>query len=495
MNIAATKLKIKYSHCLAISILAMLLFAASSLPALAEDATSIETLRRMGKAFASIAEKASPAVVGVKAEKVITREDYPSLREWPFGDPFEPFGDDLFNYFFRYRSPRRRSDRQPEYRQTAQGSGFIISDDGYILTNNHLVGEAEKVTVRLADDRELDAEIKGTDRESDVALIKIDADNLPTVRLGDSDALEVGEWVIAIGNPFKLSHTVTAGIVSAKGRSGLGVAEFEDFIQTDAAINFGNSGGPLLNLNGEVIGINTAIIGPGGNIGIGLAIPINMARQVYPRLMEGGKVVRGYLGIWYEPLTPKLADAFGLEDTEGVAVSEVIEDSPAEKAGLKPNDIIVEFDGEPVKNANEFRNRVAMTKPDKEVDIVVLRNGKREKFAAKLANRSEAGIGRAPSEAMEQLGLTVQPLTTDLARRLGYEGLTGVVVTEVGQGSLADRAGISVGALIMEVNQQQVESVREFNQAVQKAAKEGKALLRIKYEDYTRFIVLPLPKK
>jgi serine protease Do len=495
MNMAATKLKVKYPHCLAISILAMLLFVASPLPALAEDATSIETLRRMGKAFASIAEKASPAVVGVKAEKVITREDYPSLREWPFGDPFEPFGDDLFNYFFRYRSPRRRSDRQPEYRQTAQGSGFIISDDGYILTNNHLVGEAEKVTVRLADDRELDAEIKGTDRESDVALIKIDADNLPTVRLGDSDALEVGEWVIAIGNPFKLSHTVTAGIVSAKGRSGLGVAEFEDFIQTDAAINFGNSGGPLLNLNGEVIGINTAIIGPGGNIGIGLAIPINMARQVYPRLMEGGKVVRGYLGIWYEPLTPKLADAFGLEDTEGVAVSEVIEDSPAEKAGLKPNDIIVEFDGEPVKNANEFRNRVAMTKPDKEVDIVVLRNGKREKFAAKLANRSEAGIGRAPSEAMEQLGLTVQPLTTDLARRLGYEGLTGVVVTEVGQGSLADRAGISVGALIMEVNQQQVESVREFNQAVQKAAKEGKALLRIKYEDYTRFIVLPLPKK
>ncbi|GAG78497.1 unnamed protein product, partial [marine sediment metagenome] len=266
--------------------------------------TGIDTLRRMGKAFAEIAEKASPAVVGIKASKTVTM-DYPTMREGPFGESFDPFEDDLFDYFFRRRLPRRRSPQRKSL-QLAQGSGFIVSDDGYILTANHLVGEAEEVTVRLADDREFDAKIIGTDPDSDVAVVKIDAKDLPSLEFADSDALEVGEWVLAIGNPFGLRRTVTAGIVSAKGRSGFRfpghIPEYQDYIQTDAAINPGNSGGPLINLDGKVVGINTAIVtghlAYPGNIGIGFAIPVNMAKAVYDQLVESGTVVRGALGIF-----------------------------------------------------------------------------------------------------------------------------------------------------------------------------------------------------
>jgi serine protease Do len=255
---------------------------------LTADTNSIDTLRRMGKAFADIAQKASPAVVGLKAERTITRRY--SARQWPFDDSFDPFSNDLFEYFFRRSPSPREQSPQREYQipQTAQGSGFIISADGYILTNNHMVGEAEKVEIELADGRRFTAEIKGTDPESDVAVIKIDAEDLPYLELADSDKLEVGEWVLAIGNPFGLSQTVTAGIVSAKSRSDVGLTTYEDFIQTDAAINFGNSGGPLLNLDGKVVGISTAILGTTGNIGIGFAIPVNMAKAIYPQLRKGG---------------------------------------------------------------------------------------------------------------------------------------------------------------------------------------------------------------
>ena len=257
------------------------LFLMTPISALGQDPNSIDALRQMGKAFAGIAEKASPAVVGIQSERLVTRQS----STGPWGEQFDPFEDDLFDFFFR-RSPRERSPRgrspQPKSRQTAQGSGFIISSDGHILTNNHLVEGAEEVTVKLADRPEVEARVIGTDPGSDIAIIKIDVNDLPYLELADSDVLEVGEWVIAIGNPFGLSHTVTAGIVSAKGRSGVGLAAYEDFIQTDAAINPGNSGGPLLNLDGQVIGINTAIISrSGGNMGIGLAIPVNMVKDIY----------------------------------------------------------------------------------------------------------------------------------------------------------------------------------------------------------------------
>jgi len=460
------------------------------LSAWAEDQQSIATLRQMGKAFASIAEKASPAVVGIRAEKVVTSRA--RSREMPFGSPFD---EDLFEYFFRRRSPREYE--RPESKQVAQGSGFIVTPDGYILTNNHLVGEASDVKVSLDGGRTLSAEVIGTDPETDVAVIKIDGEDLPYVKWADSDALEVGEWVIAIGNPFGLSHTVTAGIVSAKGRSRIGVADYEDFIQTDAAINFGNSGGPLLNLDGQAVGMNTAIIGPGGNVGIGLAIPSNMAKVIYTKLKESGKVVRGFLGVIIQDLDPDMAESFGAEDTKGVLVSDVTEDSAAEKAGLRAGDVVVELEGEPVASANELSNRVAMYKPGTKVELVIVRSGKRKTVTAKLDKRPEGGptAGGGRVETQEQLGLSVQTLTKDLAEDLGYDDLEGVVVTEVEPDSAAAEKGIRPGTVIMEVDRDVVRNVKEFNEAIQKAQKKGKALLRIRSEGYTRFIILPLSEE
>lgn len=484
-------------HYFTISALLIFLLFSAPLSAIAEDENSIDTLRRMGNAFAQIAEKNSPAVVSIKADKIVTR-DRPSMHDWPFGEQFDPFEDDLFDFFFRRQRPRqhpRQRSPQQQYRQQVQGSGFIVSADGYILTNNHVVGEADGVTIKLLDGREFTAKNIKTDPESDVAVVKIDESDLPFLELADSDALEVGEWVLAIGNPFGLSHTVTAGIVSAKGRSGIGLTAYEDFIQTDAAINFGNSGGPLVNLDGKVVGINTAIVGPGGNIGIGFAIPINMAKAIYDQLIGTGTVVRGFLGIAMTELTPELAEAFDLKDTKGVAISEVLEDSAAEKAGLKHNDIVVEFEGQPVESTNELRNRVAMLKPGAKVELVVLRDGKRKKFTAELGERPTKPLLAAQPETLEQLGFSVQNLTDDLAERLGYEGQSGVVVTRVEPGSLADLAGISSGTLIIEVNREPVENTDQFNEAMEKTAEQGTVLLLIKDKRYTRFVVLTLPEK
>jgi len=481
------------------SILFVILFFTASVPVLAQDVNSIDTLRQMGSAFAKIAERVSPAVVSIKAEKVITR-DYQSMHDWPFGEPFDPFQDDMFDFFFRRRSPQQPSPRQPspqqKYRQSAQGSGFIVSADGYILTNNHVVGDADEVTIKLLDGREFTAKNIGTDPESDVAVVKIDTTGLPFLELADSGSLNVGEWVLAIGNPFGLTHTVTAGIVSAKGRSGIGLSAYEDFIQTDAAINPGNSGGPLVNLDGKVVGINTAIVGPGGNVGIGFAIPVNMAKAIYEQLVGGGTVVRGFLGISMAELTPQLAEAFDLKDTKGVAITEVIEGSAAEKAGLKRNDIIVEFEGQPVESVNEFRNRVAMLKPGAKVNIVILRDGKKQTLTAELSERpSTAQSSSTQPKALQQLGFSVQNLTPEMAERLGYKDQAGVVVTEVEPGSLADAAGITAGTLIIEVNRQPVKNTEEFNKVLQEAQDQQKVLLLVKDQRYTRFVVLTLPQK
>jgi len=451
-------------------------------------------LRRMGKAFASIAEKASPAVVGIRAVQVV--KDGDGSREYSSGDPRSPFGDDFFEYFFRRQAPRRF--QRPEPKQVAQGSGFIVTKDGYILTNNHLVGGAEDVTVTVGDGRKLKAKIIGADSETDVAVVKIDGQDLPYVELANSDGLEVGEWVIAIGNPFGLSHTVTAGIVSAKGRSQIGVADYEDFIQTDAAINFGNSGGPLLNLDGKAVGINTAIIGPGGNVGIGLAIPINMARGVYEQLKENGKVVRGFLGIGIQDLQPGMGEFFGVENGKGAVITSVVEKSPAEKAGIKPDDIVVELEGEPVTSANELMNRIAVQKPGSEVRLVILREGKRKTFTVELDKRpQEPGLAAGDTNVtQEQLGLAVQTLTEELAQRLGYENLSGVVISEIQSGSLAEEYGLQPGMLITEVNRDPVRNVRQFKEALTKAQSGGKVLLRVTFEEGgARLIFIPLPEK
>jgi serine protease Do len=479
MQIISNKMNRNFQRYL-VSLTLLFLFT-SPIIALAEDQDSISELKRMGKAFASIAENASPAVVGLKAEQIVTR-DSQSYYE-------SPFGDDFFRYFFGPGFPRERSPRSPRRRnrqsQIALGSGFIISPDGYILTNNHMVDGAEKVNVELADGRKFTAEITGTDPDSDIAVIKIDADNLPSLELADSDKLEVGEWVIAIGNPLGFTRTVTAGIVSAKGRS-VGLENIENFIQTDAAINRGNSGGPLLNLEGKVVGMNTAIYGATGNIGIGFAIPANMAQHAYEQIREGGSVERGFLGISLQELTPDWAAALDLnKNTKGVLIGKVIQDTAAEKAGLKRYDVIIEFEGQPVEKRNEFLNRVAMLNPGTKVEVVVLRDGKRKTFDIKLGKRPpEAELrGNLPAETIEKLGFSVVNLTEDLASELGYEGESGVVVKEVIPGSEAAQAGIEPGTLIKEVNKKRIRNTREFNEEIKKAQEKGRAMLLIKYDN------------
>jgi len=484
-------------HYAILSFCLILLLFTAPISAIAQDSGSIDTLRQMGKAFAAISEKASPAVVGIKTSQTVTQQ-YQTMPDWPFGEDFD---NDLFERFFGRPYPRQP---QPErkFQQSAQGTGFLVTADGYILTANHLVDEAETVSVKLKDGSEVEAKIIGKDPDSDLAVIKIDGEDFPFLELADSDALEVGEWVIAIGSPFGLSHTVTAGIVSAKSRSGFRLAEYEDYIQTDAAINPGNSGGPLLNLDGKVVGINTAIISPGGqrywagNVGIGFAIPVNMAKPIYDQLVETGKVIRGFLGVSIQDMTSEEAPFFGIDkDTKGVLIPEVTEDSAAEKAGLKPGDIIIKFNGQPVEAAKDLQNRVAALKPDTDVEIVVLRNGEQKTVTATLAERPSKGqIAASQSETSEKLGLSVQNLTDDLAERYGYEGLTGVIVTNVESGSIAELAGIARGTLIMEVNRKPIENVKEFNEAVEES-KENSVLLRIKLGRATIFVVLKLPKE
>ncbi|MCL5281987.1 MAG: Do family serine endopeptidase [Planctomycetes bacterium] len=445
----------------------------------------------MGKAFASIAEKASPAVVGIRTTRPVHAGS--RLRDDSYGDN-NPYGD-LFDYFFRRQAPRRNN--EPEPKEIAQGSGFIVTVDGYILTNNHLVGEAQEVAVQLGDGRRFKAKIIGADPETDVAVIKIAAENLPYVELANSDTLEVGEWVIAIGNPFGLSHTVTAGIVSAKGRNQMGVADYEDFIQTDAAINFGNSGGPLLNLDGKAVGINTAIIGATGNIGIGLAIPISMAKAVYEQLKDNGKVVRGYLGVQIDNLEPGMGEFFGSKNDKGAVVTQVFEDTAAARAGVKADDIVVELEGEPIATANELMNKIAMHKPGSKVEVVVLREGKRKTISITLDKRPQGGTEEVGGVAKTAgpLGLSLQTLTRPLATQLGYEGLAGVVVDDVEPGSPADEYGLEPEMLITEVNREAVRNVKQFNEAVARAKAKGKVLLRVRTDEWTKLVLIPLPPK
>jgi len=472
----------------------LLLLVISQPPALAQDQGSIAALRQMGKAFASIAEKASPAVVAIKAEQTVTQQYYGN-DESPFGSPY---GDEFFDFFFR-RSPRQRAPRTPQRKQvtTAQGSGFIISPDGYILTNNHLVGDAEKVFVEVVDGRKFTAQKIGTDEDSDVAVVKIDANDLKYLEMADSDTLEVGEWVLAIGNPLGLSHTVTAGIVSAKGRSGFGLATLENFIQTDAAINFGNSGGPLINLDGEVVGINAAIVGASGNIGIGFAIPINMAKHIYEQLKSGGKIERGFLGVGTQDMDAAKAEAFGLKDSKGVLIPDVVEGSAAEKAGIRHNDVILELDDKRVESANDLQNRIAMLKPGTKIEILIWRDGKRKTVTVELGKRDSKSAtgGAAPEEALDELGFSVQNLTDELAERYGYVGQQGVIVSNVEPGSQADRASIVPGMLIKEVNKQQVKNTKDFNDAIEEAKNRGTALLLVKHDIYSLYVLLTFSKR
>jgi len=456
-------------------------------------------LAESARTFTRVARETIPAVVFIEVEKKVTGG---GGMAGPFGsnDLYQFFGDDLLRKFFRDPRFRRgpQQDRGREYIRRGQGSGFIVDKKGYILSNSHVVGEADKITVHLHDGRELEAELVGTDPESEVAVIKIAKEkgkgSFPAIGLGDSSKLQIGEWVVAIGNPFGLSETLTVGVVSARGRSNLGIANYENFIQTDAAINPGNSGGPLLNIDGEAIGINTAIYSrSGGYMGIGFAIPSKMARDIMNQLIETGRVERGFLGVVIQPVTQELAEAFGLDEVRGIIISEVSEDSPADGAGLKQGDVIVELNDRKVKNAGSFRNAIAATPPGKTVTLVVRRDGKRKSIDVKLGRRQSAQLAKGGEPGSSgRLGFEVKELTEDLAGRFGYTGEEGVLISQVMRGSEAARAGLEPGQLITEVNREPVSSVKEFKAALSDAEEPGTLLLLVKDGEMSRFVTLPL---
>lgn len=450
----------------------------------------LESLKETGLAFRSVAKKVSPAVVFIKVEKEIAPQGTTE-----FYSPFDsPFNDEFFRRFFdapqQFHAPRQAPKRRQE---VGQGSGFLITQDGYVLTNNHVVGDADRVYVQLLDGREYKAKIVGTDPGSDLAVIKINESDLPFLHLGNSEKLEVGDWVLAVGNPFGLSHTLTAGVVSAKGRSGIGLNDYEDFIQTDAAINPGNSGGPLVNLDGEVVGINTAIFSrSGGYMGIGFAIPVNMAKKIRSQLIEHGEVRRGRLGVYIQDMTGDLAESFDLEDVEGILITQVIEDSPADDADLKQGDIILQIDGESVDKVANFRNRIALTAPGAKVRLTVLRDGDRKEIKVTIGKQNAYESGRdAEKSDLPKLGLALQDLTPELADRFGYEEDKGVLVSGVESGSLADRAGIRRGSLILEIDRQKVASVEQAHKIL-KTSKGDTLLLLIRQGQRNRYIVLML---
>jgi Do/DeqQ family serine protease len=430
--------------------------------------------------YADIVDRVAPAVVTIRSERTV-RMTSQALPDHPFFRDF--FGD-------RLPDPRRMPDR----REGGMGSGVIVRQDGYILTNQHVVDGAEQVTVEATDGRSFKAKVVGSDAPSDLAVLKIDGANLKTLALGDSDEVRVGDVVLAVGNPLGVGQTVTMGIVSAKGRStgGTGDGSFEDFIQTDAPINRGNSGGALVNTEGELIGINSQILSPsGGNIGIGFSIPANMARNVMTQLIEHGEVRRGRLGVTVQAITPELARVFELDQTSGALVSDVESGSPAESAGLKRGDVITALNGAPVRDSNVLRNEIAELQPGTEAKLTVVRDGKEQVLTAKLgelhaANRPATHEpGREGSGAF---GMSVEPLTAARARELGVSARSGVVIAGVGPGSRAEAAGLHAGDVIEQVNRKPVTSVANLREALNTGS--GPALLLVHRGETTVFVTL-----
>ncbi|MBC8231108.1 Do family serine endopeptidase [bacterium] len=455
------------------------------------DVSDMEYLERANKAFIKIVNQAKPAVVQIATTKKIKQRD-----------PLEDFRD-LFPFPWDF-SPR---EREREYH--GLGSGVIVTSDGYILTNNHVIEGADEIIVYLPDNnRELDAKVIGHDPGTDVAVIKVDGDNFPTIPLGNSDEIEVGEWVIAVGTPFGYAQTVTRGMVSAKGRSNLMSGDnrdkfWFDFIQTDAAINPGNSGGALINIHGELIGINTAIATGSAfsrsNAGVGFAIPINLAQDVMQDLIEKGEVERGWLGVYIQDIGYDMAEKLGLENTDGALVGQVISDTPAEKAGFKSGDVIIEFNGKAVKNSGQLRITVASTDIGRTVDAKIIRDGKEKILSVKIVKRSGESIvsagGEVSSEDVETLaGLKVKNLTPEIAERYGYEDEAGVVVTEVTPGSPAEKEGIRPGDLIKEVERKPIKNVKDYKKITRELKDNNTVLLLVNRGGSIGFFLLKSKK-
>ena len=436
--------------------------------------------------FSTLADTVSPAVVNISTVKTI-KGGGPVFRHFyqsPFGDQ-DPFKD-FFDKFFG-------NERQREFKQRSLGSGFIIDKEGYIVTNNHVIAGADEIKVKLNSGKEYDAKIIGRDPSTDIALIKIKADSSYSVAtFGNSDALKVGQWVVAIGNPFGLEHTVTAGIVSAKGRV-IGSGPYDDFIQTDASINPGNSGGPLINMKGRVIGINTAIIA-GGN-GIGFAIPANMAKGVIKQLKEEGSVTRGWLGVGIQDISDEMAEYYGIKDQKGVLVSQVFPGDPADKAGIRPKDIIIEVNGKNIENSRQLTRTIAGFHVGQEVNILALRDGKEKTFKVKIAKRQEEKLASRgmPHEEQEAFGIRVSNLTPEIARKFNIRETKGVVVTDVQSGSQGDDEGIQVGDIIKEINHRSINTVDDYGNAARKVKKGNSVIMLVKRAN-SGFFVIKLKK-
>jgi len=414
--------------------------------------------------FVQIAKQYNSTVVYISSTQVI--KGIQGFQH-PFQSPFRDFfGDDFFDKFFNM--PRG------DLKQKSLGSGFIIDKEGYILTNNHVVNNAEDILVTLSDENEYKAKVIGKDEDMDIALLKIDTkEALPVTKLGDSDALQIGEWVVAIGNPFGLEHTVTAGIISAKWRS-ISQGPYSSFIQTDASINPGNSGGPLFNINGEVVGINTAIVEEGQ--GIGFAIPINMVKEVLDDLKHEGRIRRGWLGLMIQKVTPDLAKSFGLKGNKGALVSEVVKGSPADKAGIKSGDVIVRFNDKEIREFSDLSRYAGLTKPGTTVQLEIIRDGKKMDLTAELGEFEKGEkVAMGKGEEKSDIGITVQDITPELARSFNVKPSEGVLVVDVQSNSPADKAGMQRGDVILEVNRKKMSNTRDFQKLIR--ASQGDTLL------------------
>jgi len=425
--------------------------------------------------FSALAERVKPTVVNISTSKTYKGRG-------AFGAPFggSPFGDDFFDRFFG-DMPRR------EFKQRSLGSGFIISNDGYILTNNHVVEKADKILVKISDGKEYEAKVIGTDANTDIALIKIKPDNsLPVAEIGDSEKVKVGEWVIAIGNPFGLEATVTAGIISAKGRV-IGAGPYDNFIQTDASINPGNSGGPLFNMEGKVIGINTAIVAQGQ--GIGFAIPVNMAKVILADLKTKGKVTRGWLGISVQDISDDIAKNLNHKNKSGALVSDVFKGDPAEKAGIKVGDIIIEINGKSIKDTHDLLLTIATLQVDQKMNLKAIRDGKEMTFHVTVVERKDNVAMAAGKSEKGHFGIAAQEITAELARQLGI-ARDGVVVTEVQEGSPADEVGIQAQDIIVQVNQVKISSMKDYIREITKAATKKSVTLLIKRGRSSFFVAL-----
>jgi serine protease Do len=452
------------------------------------DPAVVAPAEQLGKAYAMVAAHVRPAVVSVYSEKVV------KFREQPF-----PFGDEFFRQFFGNQLPQQP--REYKQFQRGMGSGMILDRQGHILTNYHVVKDVDEISVQLADKRKFDAEIVGTDPRTDVAVIQIKGrvpDDLPTVTLGDSDALQVGDLVMAIGAPFGLTQTVTTGIISAKGRSDVGITDYEDFLQTDAPINPGNSGGPLINMRGEVVGMNSAIATSVGQFaGVGFAIPSNMINSLLPRLIKGEKIARGQLGIVIQQVTRDLAKQFGLREQKGALVAQVNKGSPAAKAGIKVGDVILRYDDHEVNDTRGLRNAVAATAPGTKVKVEILRNGKTETLTVTVGSLESETAAAAPAKEGEgelaKFGLTAQALTPDLAKQFNIEVETGVVITDVQGGSTASLANLQPGDVIVEADHQKVSTVADLEQILAKSKDKNSVLLLVNHQGTTVFVVLQTP--